>query len=272
MAASSSPNDPGSQLTVSKPSLTQSALMEPLHWVMLVVWLLSALFVLGLPLAVTAGVTVVLELAYLFGFARTPAYARRVNLKWGQEQLALRNQAIEQRAASLRMDDRRRFNAIQKAFQGLMQKLDDPNLSKLLPSSIERTRLEALREAALDFCLASQGFREHLNKTDLQQLEASIRQSAGATEAERTTRDLQQQRLDGLRRMQAQLTELDGQLTVIEQTFALLKEQISALSASTATTDLNSRLGDRVTHLSQDVEATRRTLAEMRSLEQSGRF
>lgn len=255
------------------PSLTQHAFLEPLHLGALVLAVLLSL-VLPLPPLFEFGGLIVAELAYLFGFARTPAYARRVNLKLGQRLLEDREQAIEQRATALRMDDRRRFSAIQKSYQALIQKLDEPALANALPPGLDRDRLLALREAALEFSLTSQKFREHLSKADLNQLAKTLQQPVGSSEAERTSRDLQKQRYDGLIRMQTQLKSLDAQLEVIEQTFALLKEQLSTLSvgAAMAGTDAGSTLTANVNSLTRDVEATRRTLAELGAMEQAGRF
>lgn len=242
-----------------QPSLLRHAILEPLHLIALVVMVVFITVFLSFPPLIEWGGLLLLELAYLFGFARTPAYARRVNVQHGQALLANQEEDIAQRAAGLRMEDRRRYQAIQKLYGEVLKRLEETGSGTGL--SLDQKRLMELRDAALEFSLAHQRFREHLTKTDLSQLEAQLAASNGTSEAERTTRGLLQQRVEGLRQMKAEQTHLDEQLTVIEQTFQLMKEQLSTLNMG------NVRLPADVTQLTQDIEATRRTLAEMNMLE-----
>lgn len=239
-----------------QPSLLRHAFLEPLHLIVLVVMVVLLAVFFSSPLLIGL---LLLELAYLFGFARTPAYARRVNVQHGQALLANQEEDVALRAAGLRMEDRRRYQAIQKLYGEVLKRLEETGTGSGL--SLDQKRLMELRDAALEFSLAHQRFREHLTKTDLSQLEAQLAASNGTSEAERTTRGLLQQRVEGLRQMKAEQTHLDEQLTVIEQTFQLMKEQLSTLNMG------NVRLPADVTQLTQDIEATRRTLAEMNMLE-----
>lgn len=248
---------------VDRSTLIRHALTEPLH-------IVGFLFMLGLTVMMAAppllelGMLVLAEAVYLFTAVSSSAYARRISLKAGMAAVEDREQAIEQRALELRRDDRKRFNELSRVYQDVKQRLEEAGQSVDAPIGIDVRRLQELREAALEFCLTSQRFREHLTKTDPLALQKELQGPMPGDEAGRTAFGIKQQRLEGLLQMQQQLVTLEQQLGVIEQTFRLIKEQLSTLKAQAI-----APLGQEVGKLSTEVEATRRTLKEMAAFERS---
>lgn len=247
----------------NQPSVMRQALLDPLHLGFLAFFIVF-LLVMPFPFWLELLTLAVVEVIFLFGVARSPAYARRLRLKAGQAALESKEQAIEQRALELRRDDRRRFNELTRVYQDVRKRLEDASAQANLPIGMDVERLQELREAALEFCLTSQRFREHLGKTDPQTLKAELQGPAPSDPTALTAWGLKQQRLEILLQMQTQQATLEHQLGVIEQTFQLLKEQLSSLSAQAL-----APLGQQVGQLSTDVEATRRTLREMAVFERA---
>lgn len=248
---------------VDRSTLVRHALLEPLHLVGFIL-MLGLVMMMPAPPLLELGMLVLAEAVYLFSAVGSPAYARRVSLKAGMAAVEEREQALEQRALELRRDDRKRFNELSRVYQDVKKRLEETGQSVDTPIGIDVRRLQELREAALEFCLTSQRFREHLTKTDPQVLQQELQGPPPSDEAARTARGIKQQRLEGLLQMQQQLGSLEHQLGVIEQTFRLIKEQLSTLKAQAI-----APLGQEVGKLSTEVEATRRTLQEMAAFEKS---
>jgi hypothetical protein len=249
------------------PSTLGHALLEPAHIGGLVAALLALIyFHFALPLV---GIVVALELFYLLVFARTPAYARRVQLKQAGNALQNRQLELASRAATLTRDDRRRYQAIDKLHQEVLGLLDSAASRSGDVMPLDRGQLEQLKVAALDFSLAHQSFRDQLTKSppdrlreELAELQRQPIPAGEAGEARRQTREILEQRIAHLSQMQAQMETLEARLQVIEQSFRLFKEQLSTMHTP-AQLAAAVNVGDVI----RDVEATRRTLQEMGQLE-----
>lgn len=242
------------------PSLVRAAFFEPLHLVALVVGLLLSVLVLNLPMWAELGALAVLEGLYLSLVPRMPAYARKASLAAAVEQRAVQDALMEEKATALRKDDRRRYNSLNKLYQEVRTLLEEAGSSSGIGFGEELSRIGELRDAALEFSLASQRFRDHLAKNAPAELELELRQPP-LNDAERTRQELIRQRLTGLQQMEHELRHLESQLGVIEQTLRLLKEQTASLKTGSY------KLPESVTSLSTEIEATRRTVRELAALE-----
>lgn len=249
------------------PSRISHALLEPAHLALLVVALLALVFS-HFSTFLLVGV-VALELFYLLVFAQTPAYGRRIALKEAGQAVEARQQELAARAAQLNRDDRRRYSAVERLHQEVTGLIEGGASREGQPLPISRAQVDDLKAAALEFSLAHRSFREQLAKADPEKLRAELvqlqSQPAGSSEVEQArkqTREILQQRIERLGAMQEQMGTLDARLQVIEQSLRLLKEQLSTMNAP-------AQLAQPVNvgELVRDVEATRRTLAEMGALE-----
>lgn len=242
------------------PSLVRAAFMEPLHLVALVVGLLASFLVLSFNPLLELGILAVLEALYLIMVPRMPAYARKASLDAAVEQRAVQDALMEEKATTLRKEDRRRYASLNKLYYEVRELLTEAGATTGIGFSDELSRVTELRDAALEFSLASQRFRDHLAKNAPAELELELRQPP-LNDAERTKQELIRQRLMGLQQMEGELRHLESQLGVIEQTFRLLKEQTASLKTGSY------KLPEHVLSLSTEIEATRRTVRELAALE-----
>ena len=253
----------------TRPSPYRYALTEPAHLGAFAV-LFVVLLIVGVPFLPIVGILALVEALYLLGFARSSAYARRVQLKEVAAKARRREAALEQRASSLRRDERRRFREIDKLHDEVVVALDKAAENPDTPHELRREDLDRLKEAALDFCVAMQTFRENLKKAPLDELRQELVDldmasggDARALEARKQTRELLTKRIAHLSSLEEQLTSLDGQVEVIEQTFRLMKEQVGTLGAP-------GELRTDVGALVREVEATRETVRELGAYQVEG--
>jgi len=233
--------------------LARYAFLEPLNLVGLILGFLLLLFLGAPPLAWLA--LLVVELLWVGVGARTKVYRRRARLKHAEVETASRTETLALRAAQLRRDDRRRFQAIQKEIDALAALIErKPGLA----GGLDRDRLNDLLEGALELSLSRQAMREKLDSGELERLQAESEPSDPALQ------DMRRRRIAGLESMKVRALEVENQLDLIEQNIHLLHDQLSTLSEGTdASSDALTNVGD----LMRDVEATRRTIREMQALD-----
>lgn len=245
----------------NNPSRYRYALTEPAHLVGLAVALLALIFV-DYRLAVLA-IAAAAELFYLLVFARSSAYARRVRMKEIGAASEQQEADLATRAAELRRDERKRYREIEKLHQEVVALVEQTSIDPNNPHVINRKELDQLKAASLDFCLALQTFRGNLKKSppealrqELVQLESQTGGETSAQEARRQTAELLTKRIAHLSNLEEQMGALNDQLQVIEQTFKLMREQLSTLGAP-------GELRTDVGALVREVEATRETVREL---------
>jgi len=241
-----------------QPSPYLYALKEPWHVLWLVVWLAITLAVDSHAVALGAGG--VLEAFYLFGFARSSAYARRVQLKAILDAKARRSNELALKAAELRKDTRKRYRRLEKLYREVSRLLIEASERSDVPLEVSQETLDEIQESALEISLMLQRIRGILETSSLPKLKKDLaawkRSADDAGEGRSQAVELLEKRVARLEELADQKETLEGQLSAIEQTLLFLREQLGTL-------DIDAKLATDVAALVSSLETTRRTVREL---------